>query len=51
MIPQKINNHIVKDLIDSEGDEIQIFELKGILRKINEMKEDIHKHSVKSDRT
>jgi hypothetical protein len=46
MTPQQINNHKAKDLIDSEGTEISIFEQKRMTYKV---KEDMHKplHKVK----
>jgi hypothetical protein len=44
MIPQKVNNHITKDLNDSERHEISNFELKRIIvRIINKMK-NMHRH-------
>jgi hypothetical protein len=32
MTPQKINNHTVKDLVDSDGDEISIYDLKDDMK-------------------
>jgi hypothetical protein len=44
IIPQKVYNHTIKNLIGSKGDEISISELKGMMiRTINEMKKDMHK--------
>jgi hypothetical protein len=50
MTPLKVNSHMAKDLIVSEGDEIIDFELKRMTRIINEMKEDIHEHLNKNQR-
>jgi hypothetical protein len=37
--PQKVNNHTIKDLSDSE-DQISKTELKGMIRMINEIEDD-----------
>jgi hypothetical protein len=40
----------MKDLNDSEGDEISNFELKRMITMINKMKEDMNKHLKKPNR-
>jgi hypothetical protein len=48
MIPQKVNNHATKDLIESKGNVIS-FKFRGIIiRMINEMKQHMQKKSMKS---
>jgi hypothetical protein len=44
MIPQKVNNHKTKDLMNSKGDESSISKLKRMMIKmIHEMKEDMQR--------
>jgi hypothetical protein len=44
MIPEKVNFHTTKDLINSEGNEIPISEFKMMIRTNKEIKEDISRH-------
>jgi hypothetical protein len=45
LTPKIVSNHTIRDLIDSEGDKILIYECKRMLmRIINEMKEGMHKY-------
>jgi hypothetical protein len=32
--PQKVNNHTVEDLVDSDGDEISVSEVKRMLKSL-----------------
>jgi TnpA family transposase len=44
MTPQKTNNNIIEDLVDSEGDESLVADFKRMLISLfNERKEDIQK--------
>jgi hypothetical protein len=45
MSPPKVNNSTIKDLNNSEVDEIPNNELKGMkIRMINKIKEDMYQH-------
>jgi hypothetical protein len=42
--PKKVNNHIIEDLVDSEGEEASFSEFKGMMIKMfKELKGDIQK--------
>jgi hypothetical protein len=44
MTPQKVNNHTIKDLMDSEEDETSVSEhMTMMIRMIKEVKEDLQK--------
>jgi SOS response regulatory protein OraA/RecX len=44
MTAQKINNHTIEDLVDSEGDESSVAEAKRMItRMFKELKEDVQK--------
>jgi molybdenum-dependent DNA-binding transcriptional regulator ModE len=44
MTLQKANNHTIEDLVDSEGDESSVAEVRRMMiRMFNELKEDIQK--------
>jgi hypothetical protein len=39
-IPQKTNNNIIQDLVECEGDEFPVADLRRMIRMINELKEE-----------
>jgi hypothetical protein len=50
--PLKTNNHIKEGLIESEGDESSIAEVRRMMTQMfNELKEDIKNNSMNSKRT
>jgi hypothetical protein len=56
MAPQKTNNNIVEDLVESEGDESPVADIKRmVIRMFNELREelkkDIQNNSVNPKRT
>jgi hypothetical protein len=43
MTPQKANNYTIEDLVESEGNESSVAEVRQMIRMLNELKEDIQK--------
>jgi hypothetical protein len=49
MTPQKVNNRTIEDLVDSEGDEYPVGEVRRMMiGMFNELKEDMQKHLKES---
>jgi hypothetical protein len=49
MTPQKVNNHTMEDLLDSEGDKFSVTKVRRMMiRKFNELKEDLQKQPKES---
>jgi hypothetical protein len=52
MTPQKINNNIIEDLVESEREESPVAYIRRMkIRMFNELKEDIQKHLMNHRKT
>jgi hypothetical protein len=47
MSPQKTNNNIIEDLVESEGDEFPVSDIRRVIRMFNELREVLNKDTQK----
>jgi hypothetical protein len=50
MTPQKVNSHTIEDLVDSEGNESAVADIRKITRMSKELKDDLQKQLNESQK-